>query len=97
MFTKISICLFLLRITITKAFVQPLQAAITVLALSNVVLSLVWIFQCTPHIDKAWNDDMPGKCLSRGQLERIILAQASEINAPRASPVLTLSSSFNDF
>lgn len=76
-FTKISICLLLLRITITKAFIRPLYAAIFVLAVSNVVLSLLWIFQCTPHLDKAWNSKMPGKCFSKGQLERIIISQAS--------------------
>ncbi|KAF6231633.1 hypothetical protein HO173_010165 [Letharia columbiana] len=75
-FTKISICLLLLRITITKAFIRPLYAAIFVLAVSNVVLSLVWIFQCTPHLDKAWNSSLPGKCFSKGQLERIIISQA---------------------
>ena len=76
MFTKVSICLFLLRITVTKSFIRPLQAAIIVLVLSNIILSLAWIFQCTPHLDKAWNDEMPGKCFSKGQLERIIISQA---------------------
>lgn len=76
MFTKVSICLFLLRITITKGFIRPLQAAVAILVVSNVVLSLLWIFQCTPHLDKAWNDKMPGQCFSKGQLERIIISQA---------------------
>ena len=78
MFTKVSICLFLLRITITPVFIRPLQAAIVILILSNVILSLLWILQCTPHLDKAWNDKMPGKCFSKGQLERIIISQARE-------------------
>ena len=78
MFTKVSICLFLLRITITAAFIRPLQAAIAVLIVSNVVLTLLWILQCTPHLDKAWNDKVSGKCFSKGQLERIIIAQARE-------------------
>ncbi|KAL8814736.1 MAG: hypothetical protein Q9191_008525, partial [Dirinaria sp. TL-2023a] len=77
-FTKISICLFLLRITITKAFIRPLYVAIAILAISNIVLSLLWILQCTPHLDKAWNTKMPGKCFSKGQLERIIISQASK-------------------
>ena len=75
-FTKISICLFLLRITVTKAFIRPLQVAIIILVVSNIVISLVWILQCTPHLDKAWNDEKPGKCFSKGQLERIIISQA---------------------
>ncbi|KAL9130807.1 MAG: hypothetical protein Q9217_001110 [Psora testacea] len=76
MFTKVSICLFLLRITVTKAFIRPLQAAVAILVISNIVLSLAWIFQCTPHLDKAWNSKLPGKCFSEGQLERIIISQA---------------------
>ncbi|KAL8941463.1 MAG: hypothetical protein Q9211_001819 [Gyalolechia sp. 1 TL-2023] len=76
MFTKVSICLFLLRIAITTATVRPLQAAVVILILSNVALSLAWILQCTPHLDKAWNEKLPGKCFSKGQLERIIIAQA---------------------
>ena len=75
-FTKISICLFLLRLTVTKVSTRPLQLAVTILVVSNFVLSLLWIFQCRPHLDKAWNDKMPGKCLSKGQLERIIISQA---------------------
>ncbi|KAL8719662.1 MAG: hypothetical protein Q9225_003359 [Loekoesia sp. 1 TL-2023] len=75
-FTKISICLLLLRITITKAFIIPLYTAIAILAISNVILSLLWIFQCTPHLDKAWNNKLPGHCFSKGQLERIIISQA---------------------
>ncbi|KAL8720595.1 MAG: hypothetical protein Q9225_002559 [Loekoesia sp. 1 TL-2023] len=75
-FTKVSICLFLLRITVTKATVRPLQAAVVMLVVSNIVLSLAWIFQCTPHLDKAWNDKLPGKCFTKGQLERIIISQA---------------------
>ncbi|KAI4202044.1 MAG: hypothetical protein LQ350_002832 [Teloschistes chrysophthalmus] len=76
MFTKVSICLFLLRITVTTATIRPLQAAVVLLILSNIALSLTWIFQCTPHLDKAWNDELPGKCLTKGQLERIIISQA---------------------
>ena len=79
MFTKVSTCLFLLRITITKNFIRPRQTAIFILVISNIVLSLTWILQCTPHLDKAWNDRMPGKCFSKGQLERIIIAQASKL------------------
>ncbi|KAF6220060.1 hypothetical protein HO133_003885 [Letharia lupina] len=75
-FTKVSICLFLLRITVTKASIRPLQAAVIILIVSNIVLSLVWIFQCTPYVDKAWDDKKPGKCFSKGQLERIIISQA---------------------
>lgn len=82
MFTKVSICLFLLRITVTKQFKRPLQAAVVILVLSNIVLSLLWVLQCTPHLDKAWDSKLPGHCFSKGQLERIIIAQASRPSIP---------------
>ena len=93
MFTKVSICLFLLRITITPAFIRPLQAAIAILIVSNVVLSLVWILQCTPHLDKAWNDKVSGKCFSKGQLERIIISQARQSPFPPIPRTLSILSS----
>ena len=77
-FTKISICLALLRITVTKVFIRLLYVAIAILAISNIVLSLLWILQCTPHLDKAWNSELPGKCFSRNQSDQIILSQASK-------------------
>lgn len=86
MWTKVSICLFLLRIPITKRLIRPLQLGVVVLILSNVVLTLCWILQCRP-LDAAWNTTIKGQCLSRGQKQRIILAQASRI-----CPLLTSSS-----
>ena len=77
MWTKVSICLFLRRIPVTKALIKPLEAAIVFLILSNVIVTVLWIIQCRP-VDAAWNSDVQGSCFSRGQLERIILAQASE-------------------
>ncbi len=74
--TKVSICLFLLRITVTKTFIRPLQAAILILVLSNIILSLLWIVQCTPHLDKVWNNKLLGQCFTKDQLERIIITQA---------------------
>ena len=76
MWTKISICFFLLRIPVTKALIRPLQGAVIFLAVSNVILTILWIAQCRP-VDAAWNNNITGLCFSRGQLERIIIAQAS--------------------
>ena len=78
MLLKISICLLLLRIVVDKYIVKPIQALIGLLVLSHVILALVWIFQCIP-IDAAWNSTKQGKYFSDGQLERIIIAQASTI------------------
>ena len=77
MWTKVSICLFLLRIPVSKVLIRPLQGAVIFLVVSNVILTLLWILQCQP-IDAAWNTFVTGKCFGRGQLERIIIAQASK-------------------
>lgn len=77
MFTKVSICLFLLRIVISERFVRPLQAIIFILITSNVVLTLLWILHCRPLL-RAWNTAIPGNCFTDVQLQNIILAQASK-------------------
>ncbi|MCJ1390204.1 hypothetical protein MMC18_003062 [Xylographa bjoerkii] len=76
MFTKVSICLFLLRIPVSKVFIRPLQAMVVILVVSNLILSLLWIFQCLPDLAEAWNTELPGYCLDKSQLEQIILSQA---------------------
>lgn len=76
MWTKVSICLFLLRIPIKKIMIRLLQASVVILIVSNIILTLLWILQCRP-VDAAWNKDIQGPCFSRGQLLRVIMAQAS--------------------
>ena len=78
MWTKVSICLFLLRIPFKKSFIRPLQAALVVLILSNVILTILWIVQCRP-VDAAWDSSIHGACFSKRQRESIILAQASKL------------------
>ena len=77
MATKVSICFFLLRILegCGKGLAVPLHASIAILILSNIALTLVWIFQCKP-IRAVWDVDIPAKCLDRHRLLHIILAQA---------------------
>ncbi|MCJ1428622.1 hypothetical protein MMC29_006532 [Sticta canariensis] len=75
-FTKISICLLLLRITISRGYIRSLQALIAALVLTNVVLTVLWIVQCRPNPERAWNNEIPGTCFTKGQLERIIISQA---------------------
>ena len=84
MFTKISICLFLMRIPTARALIRPLQAAVIGLIVSNLVITILWIVQCQP-VEGAWDSDVKAKCFSRGQLQRIIMAQASTLN-PKAIP-----------
>ena len=75
MFTKISICFFLLRIPVEKHLIRPIQGTIVALVVSNVVLTLLWILQCNP-VAKAWNKNTPGTCFTDAQLQRIIFSQA---------------------
>ena len=75
MFTKLSICFFLLRIPVERYLIRPIQGAIIFLVVTNVVLTLLWIFQCNP-IAGAWNKQTPAKCFTDAQLQRIIISQA---------------------
>ena len=77
MLSKISICLLLLRITISKALIRPIQALISVLVLSHLSLVLLWILQCRP-LDGAWDMSKKSNCFETWQVDRIILVQASE-------------------
>ena len=78
MFTKVSICLFLLRIVISKAFVRFLQALIAALVLSNIVITVLWIVQCRP-LSMAWTaPETPLYCFTQAEMRNVILAQASE-------------------
>ncbi|MCJ1449070.1 MAG: hypothetical protein MMC23_009589 [Stictis urceolatum] len=78
MFTKVSICLFLLRIVIGRTFIRSLQAAIAILVLSNIALTLMWILQCRPADDAWMQPQKPGFCFGKETLKGIILAQASQ-------------------
>ena len=73
MWTKVSICLFLMRLPNSKALLLPLQYAVAFLLFSNTILTVIWIMQCQP-IHAAW--DKRGTCMSREAKEGIILAQA---------------------
>ncbi|CAF9936397.1 MAG: hypothetical protein ALECFALPRED_006841 [Alectoria fallacina] len=77
MFTKVSICLLLLRISPNKRIIRPIQSLVAFLVLSNVVLSLVWILQCIP-VDGAWDakKQKTAKCFTQGQVQRVIISQA---------------------
>ena len=77
MFSKISICLLLLRITITKSFIRPIQALIGLLVLSHIPLILLWILQCRP-LDGAWIVTKKSNCFETWQVDRIILVQAGK-------------------
>ncbi|KAI9661453.1 MAG: hypothetical protein M1831_002975 [Alyxoria varia] len=75
MFTKVSICFFLLRLPASKAYIRPLWATIAALLISHVILTVLWILQCRPT-KAAWNIDVEASCFSMHAVEDIILAQA---------------------
>ena len=89
MWTKISICLFLMRIPANKALIRPLQGAVVFSASSNIILTILWIVQCRP-VAKAWHDDIDGSCFSKGQQERIIISQASNVTSSSSNVILVL-------
>ena len=88
MWTKISICFFLSRIPATKVLRTPLFIAITVLFISNLVLTLLWILQCIP-VQATWDLTISGKCFTKSQLLEIILAQGGKLSSLNAIPKLT--------
>lgn len=75
MFTKVSICCLLLRIPVEKYLKRPIQGTIAFLIVTNVVLTILWIVQCSPT-SGAWNKQIPAKCFTDAQLQRIIISQA---------------------
>ena len=75
MFTKISICLFLIRIPTAKSLIRPLQAAVVILVVTNIIFTVLWIVQCRP-LEGAWVKEVKATCFGRGQLLRVIMAQA---------------------
>ena len=83
MISKVSICLLLLRIVVEKKFVRPIQGMIVFLVLSNLIITFIWIFQCIP-VAGAWDSTVKerGKCLSKGEFERLIISQARKFLIP---------------
>ena len=75
MCTKVSICFFLLRLPTSKYWIRPLQAGIAFLITTNIVLTFIWIFQCSP-VQLAWKANVQGHCFSRHFLLGLILTQA---------------------
>ncbi len=73
MWTKVSICLFLLRLPSSRPLHRPLQWVVAFLLFSNTILTTLWIMQCQP-VHAAW--DGKGTCMSQGALKGIVLTQA---------------------
>ncbi|KAL8805859.1 MAG: hypothetical protein Q9200_005257 [Gallowayella weberi] len=73
MWTKISICLFLIRLPRSRALKRPLEWTVAFLLISNIIMTTIMIMQCQP-LHAAWDDD--GRCMSLAAIEAVVLAQA---------------------
>lgn len=77
--SKISICLFLLRLSSFRRLRFWLYALIIFLIVSHVPLFFLIVFQCSP-IRKYWANPLegPGSCFSKATVETIIIVQGGE-------------------
>ena len=82
MLSKISICLFLLRLSNFRRIRLGLHAMNIFLVTSHIPLTFLIIFQCSP-INKYWRNplDGPGRCFSKATVETIIIIQGSKLSA----------------
>ena len=74
MFTKISICLFLLRIVSTKGVTRVVHALIACLIVFTAVCVFLFLGICRP-LKAYWDVGVDGVCLSKNEERNIILAQ----------------------
>ena len=75
--SKISICLFLLRISKFERWRWFLFGLIAFLVATHVPLTLLYIFQCIP-LQKNWETvqgTVPGHCMSKKAVQKIIIVQ----------------------
>ena len=78
--SKISICLFLLRISKFERWRWFLFGLIGFLVVTHVPLTLLFMFQCIP-LQKNWEtveQTVPGHCMSKKAVEKIIIVQGGE-------------------
>ena len=71
---KISICLFLLRLSQFNRLRRTLYGLIAFLIITHLALFFLEIFQCNP-VDKVWNLADPGRCMSQQTIMNILIAQ----------------------
>lgn len=94
MLTKISICLFLLRLTSFDKLRRFLQGMIAFIVTTHVPLILLVILQCDP-IHKYWDTQVPGSCFRKKTVEKIIIAQGGECFIDAMATHLMLQSSLS--
>ena len=78
--SKISICLFLLRISKFERWRYFLFGLIAFLVLTHLPLTLLFLLQCIP-LNKNWSTSVPGHCFSKRAVEKIIVVQGGKCTA----------------
>ena len=76
---KISICLFLLRIGYTRQVARAMYALIAYITIFTAVSVFLFLGVCRP-LRAYWDVGVDGVCLSKHQVESIVLAQGSRYN-----------------
>ena len=71
---KISICLFLLRLSQFNKLKRILYGLIAFLVVTHLTLFFLNVFQCSP-VDKVWNLDDQGRCFSEQTVMNILISQ----------------------
>ncbi|KAI4229835.1 MAG: hypothetical protein L6R40_008045 [Gallowayella cf. fulva] len=72
--TKISICLFLTRLSQFHRLRAVLYGLMGFLFVTHIPLFFIYVFQCSP-VRRAWQRDVGGKCMSKDVVENVIIAQ----------------------
>ena len=66
LFSRVSVCLFLLRIfTVNVTWRWTLFAIIALTTVTNGASAIILFLQCSPH-QKLWNPSIPGTCWEPG-------------------------------
>ena len=81
MLTKISICLFLLRIVDSKKVRTAMYVVIGALVLFTTIFVCLFLGVCRP-LKAYWNTGVDAVCLSDNVLENVIIAQGSSSPPP---------------
>ena len=97
MFTKISICLFLLRIVDSRKIRIPIYALIGCLITFTTISVCLFLGVCRP-LNAYWDVGVDEFCLSDHQLESVVFAQGSKVkSSPKTSAIANAISSFYHF
>ena len=78
--SKLSICLFLLRLSHFSRLKNVLYGLIALIVISHIPVFFAYVFQCSP-IASNWNVNRPG-CFSKDAVEAIIVVQGGKFALP---------------